>query len=105
MADGPRVDGEGVQMATGTPSQPSDPTRPGQPVGDRHSRSTAGQVALGSVGVACVFVLLAVPALSGPRRAVGTVVLVSAEALLLYVGYEAVTGALGPTTRDLLERR
>lgn len=105
MADRTRVDSEGVRLAAATPSSPSDPTRPGRAAGDRHSQSTTGQVALASVAVVSVLVLLAFPALSGPRRAVGTVVLVSAEALLLYVGYGAVTGALGHATSDLLERR
>nr|WP_306059613.1 hypothetical protein [Natronococcus sp. AD5] len=65
-------------------------------------QSPAVQTALASILVALLGILLVASAPSGSRPAIATVGLVLTEALVLYVGYGALTRVVSPAARELL---
>lgn len=65
-------------------------------------RVSTNWVVLPSIAVVCLSVLLVAPLLGEPGQAAATVSFVLAEALVLYVGYGALTRVISPVIRELL---
>ena len=76
---------------------------------DHHDKGTSvplrlstDQVILVSMMVASLGILLVASALGGSGGAIATVGLILAEAIVLYVGYGALTRVISPAARELL---